>query len=685
MAEPQPRESPEVIYQRRCADFGRQRDIYSRRSSRNGNLSLALIAGALVCLGIWLWRGTPALLLAAVLLVAGFVISYIHHGRVDLILRRYTELYAISAEGLLRLLRDWDALPLRQPLESRPAHKPRAGFGQLFMPFLPTAAPATPEAAPGQELPAYAADLDLLGHASLQHLLNTPTTAVGQQRLRDWLLTPAPHPIAQQRQPAVAELAPLNDLRDQFALCGRLMGAAHERTAERSYESFLRWAEAAPWLPERGWLLWLARMLPLVTLGLYLAQQLVPLRYPLWLLGIAVGVIVTATIGRTVDAQIDAVAERQTVFATYAALFKLLGDQRFAAPALQQLQHDLSAAGVRADHQMARLGRLMALADLRGWMFFYPIQLATLWNVHVLWLLERWQCAAGARARDWLAALGDFEALAALATLAHDNPSWVFPELDDPRSHTKDTKDGKAQPGDPRSHTKDGETAVEEVAAACTVAVIEAINLGHPLLPPAVCVGNDVTIGPPGTFLLVTGSNMSGKSTLLRAIGMNVVLAQSGGPVCAAALRVVPLALASSMRVQDSLEQGISYFMAELRRLKEVVDIAEQVGQAGNRTPLFLLDEILHGTNTAERQIAARRIILHLLRLGATGAVSTHDLALADAPEFAVVSQSVHFTEQFTRGADGLSMTFDYKLRPGVATSTNALKLMEMIGLPSGE
>jgi DNA mismatch repair ATPase MutS len=322
----------------------------------------------------------------------------------------------------------------------------------------------------------------------------------------------------------------------------------------------------------------------------------------------------------------------------------------------------------------------MALADLRGWMFFYPIQIATLWNVHVLWLLERWQHAAGARARAWLAALGDFEALAALATLAHDNPSWIFPELYDPQR--------------PTTNTQDGDQLLDKQVAACAFVdpKIEALNLGHPLLPPAACVGNDVTIGPPGTFLLVTGSNMSGKSTLLRAIGMNVVLAQAGGPVCATALRVPPLALASSMRVQDSLEQGISYFMAELQRLKEVVDTAAQVGQAGGiptngggRTPLFLLDEILHGTNTSERQIAARRIILHLLSLGATGAISTHDLALADAPEFAAISQSVHFTEKFTRGTDGLSMTFDYQLRPGIATSTNALKLMEMIGLPSAE
>jgi hypothetical protein len=670
----QPRETPDAIYQRRCAEFGRQRDIYSQRSSRNANLSLVLIAGALACLGGWFWRGTPALLWAAGLLGAGFVVSFVYHGRVDKTLRRYSELYAINAEGLLRLLRDWAALPLRQPPEIRAMRKARSGFGQLFAPLIPAeAAPVAEPAGPQSDLPSYASDLDLLGHASLQHLLNTPATSVGQQRVRDWLLTPAPHHVARQRQPSVAELAPLNDLRDEFALRGRLMGAAQERSFERPYEGFLHWAEAAPWLAERDWLLWLARLLPLITLVLYLVQQLGLTRYPIWLIGIGVGVVVTATIGRAVDARIDAVAERQTVFATYAELFKLLGDQSFATPALTQIQRDLSADHVRADKQMARLGRLMALADLRGWMFFYPVQLATLWNVHVLWLLERWQHAAGAQARAWLAALGDFEALAALATLAHDNPSWIFPELYVPRSHTKEIE---------RSDARSDQHGASSTSTSLE-AQIEACGLSHPLLPPAAAVGNDVALGPPGTFLLVTGSNMSGKSTLLRAIGMNVVLAQAGGPVCAAALRVPPLALASSMRVQDSLEQGVSYFMAELQRLKEVVDIAQQVGQAGERTPLFLLDEILHGTNTTERQIAARRIILHLLSLGATGAVSTHDLALADAPEFALISRPVHFTEQFTRRADGLSMTFDYRLRPGVATSTNALKLMEMIGLPT--
>jgi len=301
---------------------------------------------------------------------------------------------------------------------------------------------------------------------------------------------------------------------------------------------------------------------------------------------------------------------------------------------------------------MRRLARILQFGDLRLSMFFPIIQAFLLWSFHTLWLLEGWQRTAGLRVRFWLETLSELEALSALATLAADNPTWAFPEI------IEKTDDASA---------------------------LSARNLGHALLPPAVCVGNDVGIGPMGRFLFVTGSNMSGKSTLLRAIGMNVVLAQAGGPVCADEMRLMPLTLATSIRVQDSLEYGISYFMAELRRLHEVVEIAHTTTEkngAGEREPLFLLDEILHGTNTSERQIAARQIIRTLLRYGATGAVSSHDLSLTETPDLTAARDAVHFTETFTRGPDGPAMSFDYQLRPGVATSTNALKLMEMVGLP---
>jgi DNA mismatch repair ATPase MutS len=213
---------------------------------------------------------------------------------------------------------------------------------------------------------------------------------------------------------------------------------------------------------------------------------------------------------------------------------------------------------------------------------------------------------------------------------------------------------------------------------------LRAVDLGHPLLSDAERVGNDVAVGPPGTFLLVTGSNMSGKSTLLRSLGVNVVLAQAGGPVAARSLSLPPVTLGTSILVEDSLASGVSFFLAELQRIRSIVDQAETARQEG-RTLLYLLDEILRGTNSAERQIAVREILLRLLAAGAIGAISTHDLALADLPELAQVAHTVHFRESFEDREGETAMTFDYRLREGVAPTTNALKLLAMVGLGPGQ
>lgn len=607
--QPLPDTSPAAGYRARKATYGAERDALQRLSSRNADLSLALVLGGLACLGAALWRGGPLWPAAAALLLGAFVVSFVHHGQVNRRLRRASELWAISEEGLRRLERDWAALPLRAP-------------------------PGPPPAV------ALAADLDLLGHASLQHLLGAVYTPVGQATLQGWLLEPAAPAEVAARQAAVAELAPLVDWRDELSLGGRLMGGA-----QANYERFLDWAAGAPWLAGRAWLLWLARLLALTNLGLLAAQGLGLLRAPLWLVSGLLSYLLLCLVGRPINTIIEGLSARQSVFESYAALFDLAGRPALRAPLLVRLQAELAAGSHGAGPQMRRLARLMPLADIRNALLFTPVRVATLWDVHVLWLLERWQRTAGPHACGWLERLGELEALAALATLAHDHPDWCFP-------------------------------------AAADDARLSARRLGHPLLSPRRCVRNDLALGPPGHLLLVTGSNMSGKSTLLRALGLNVALAQAGGPACAEALRLPPLRLASSMRVSDSLEQGVSYFMAELRRLKQVIEQAEQTRAAGERTLLFLLDEILQGTNTAERQIAARQIIRHLLRLGAFGAVSTHDLGLADDPALDPLSQKVYLTETFTRGPDGPSMHFDYRLRPGIAPSTNALKLMELVGLP---
>jgi hypothetical protein len=611
-----PSQTPEETYEERRARFGVLRDQYQLQRGQAANLTVVTFFAMIIVLGFAGGTRSWGLVGIALLTFVGCVALFIRQGRLEALEKRYDTLYALNDEGLARLRRDWDALPLRQ-LTALPDEQ------------------------------TIALDLDLLGHASLQHLLNTTATPGGQQRLQDWLLQPTDQAMVRERQVAAAELAPRLEFREDLAVFGRLSSMS-----QYAYERFLQWAEQRPWLRRNGFLVWASRISPVLLL-FFLVLQFAGFRYPIWLLFVGFNLLLSMSFGKPVDDLLDQVADRQAVFRPYAGVFALIDRQPFAAPQLQRIQKDLAEGDLDADNEMRRLGRIMDLGDLRRSMFFPVIQAVLLWNCHVLWLLERWQAGAGQHVRVWLDTLSELEALAALATLSYDNPTWVFPELVE-------------------FGPEDGRRLV-------------ARNLGHPLLPPAVCVGNDVEIGPPGRFLLVTGSNMSGKSTLLRAIGTNAVLAQAGGPVCADALSLPPVTLATSVRIQDSLEYGVSYFMAELRRLKQVVETATREQAEGARQTLFLLDEILHGTNTVERQIAARSILHYLLQHGATGAVSTHDLSLADATEIASASDRAHFTEDFTRGPDGPAMRFDYRLRPGLATSTNALKLMELLGLPVEE
>jgi hypothetical protein len=619
-----PRTTPALAYRRRLARYSAERDrAYAQRQRLRGRI-LLLVGAAIVC-AIAAFAATLLLLIPTVALAAQAYRVATTQGEYDRAYLRLTALVAVQEEGLARLTRDWDALPLRQP-PPPPAGQPAADVSL-----------------------AYAADLDLQGRASLLHLLGTANTPGGQVTLRRWLLAPAPCAVVRDRQQAVAELAPDVDLRDELAVHGRRIAEL-----QPTYLSFLAWAEGAPWLTPRPMLVWLSWLLPLLTIGCLCAEIAQITAYPLWAVFAAISWLLAAGFGRQVDGVIDQVSERQSAFRPYAELFALLSARRFEAPLLRGIQDELAAGDLRAAQQMRALARIMTLADLRLSILEPFLQIGLLWNFHVLRQLERWQHAAGHEVRAWMETLSEMESLAALATLAYDHPGWGRPEI-------------LAAPAGPHEP------------------VLVATALGHPLLPPDACVGNDVSLGPPGTFLLVTGSNMSGKSTLLRAIGTNVVLAQAGAPVCASTFRLRPAALATSIRVQDSLEYGVSYFMAELARLKLVVDETDAVAQAGERTPLFLLDEILRGTNTSERQFAAAHTLAYLLAHGATGVVSTHDLALSEAPEVASSAILAHFTDSFIRGPEGLSMQFDYVLRPGLATATNALHLMEMAGLPLPE
>ena len=547
------------------------------------------------------------------LLVVLFVVLVVRHRRARQNERWHSELAQVAREARYRRLRNWDGL--EQP------------------------SPAAPEDHP------YADDLDVFGHASLYTLLGTTATRPGADTLVDWLLAPAPASTVRERQAAVQELTPAIEFRDELHAAGRIAGPVEME----EIASLLEWAEAPTWLVEERVVMWAAVVLPLatiVTIGIHVAGMapflwMVPMVLTLLLI-VILTVRPHGLFGR-IQEDFARASNGETGLRRYHELIARIAEQRFEASLLTEHRESLNPDGEAAADALARLFHLVEMSDLRfNGQLHFPVNVLTLWDVHILVRMERWKEIHGRNLRGWMEALGRVDALSALAGLAHCHPDWVFPEV------------GRTDPK-----------------------ILDAEQLGHPLLNPETAVRNDVEVGPPGSLLLVTGSNMSGKSTLLRALGANVVLAGAGGPVCAASMRLPTVDLRTSMRIRDSLEEGISYFMAELQRLKSV---AEAAGAARDVPVLYLLDEILQGTNTAERQIAARRILRHLLDQETIGAVTTHDLTLADAPDLRERAVFVHFGESLEVRAGGPPIAFDYRLRPGIATSTNALRLMEIMG-----
>jgi hypothetical protein len=610
-------------YDARAQQHANNRDVESRHSIRLSRARLAVFLSATACL-IWtLARGAdPVRLTIAAILFLIFGVLVFWHARVEERVAWHEALRTANTRGSARTARRWDDLP-------------------------PADAPASIELTHHP----YALDLDLFGRASLFQWLGPAATPRGGLTLAAWLLTPSAPEIVRARQTAVEELAAAEEWRERLAAHGIL--ARDAREAE--IEAFLHWAESAGPASEvglplvRGWhmtvFLWPVYGLALaLTLSIWILLILFVmgvLDAALWLLPLLAGIILSFAYARTIYTQFDRAGAGQHALVRYAGLFEHATQPRFAAPALRELDGRLSTDGEPAPACMRRLNRILGCAELRhtAALLHFPIQALTLWDFHVLFALDRWRRRAGAHVRPWMDALAELDALSALAGVRRDNPTWCMPEID-------------------------------------TAALVSADALGHPLIPDQRRVPNDVQIGPPGTLLLVTGSNMSGKSTLLRAAGLNIVMAQAGGSVCAHRMRLPPCDLQSSIRVQDSLELGLSYFMAALARLKGVVDAAEHPRQG--RVLLYLLDEVLQGTNSAERSVAVLAVARHLLDAGAIGAMTTHDLNLAGDEPLESSAVLVHFTE--TVDEEG-RMGFDYRLRDGLATSHNALRLMQMIGI----
>jgi len=481
----------------------------------------------------------------------------------------------------------------------------------------------------------FAADLDVFGHASLMQLVDATETLFGEERLAR--LLSLPHPGAWpgdllERQHSVRDLAARFAFREALATAGGVL--ADERPDPAS---LLAWAEEKQLLP--GALAVAAWVLPgALAIGGVLAPAL-HLAGGLLLAMVVTEMAIGMFLGARLGPALDAASTKESAATRWRTMISAIEREAFDAPMLARARDRLAGGSRRASEEMAALERIVGFVDARrNEVFRFLIGPLLFWDVHCAFALARWRARAGTHVRGWLEALGEVEALASLACFAHEHPAFAWPEP-------------AARP------------------------MLEARALGHPLIDDDHRVGNDVALAAAGRALVVTGSNMSGKSTLLRALGVNVVLAFAGAPVCARSMQIGPARVATSMRVEDSLERGVSHFYAELRRLKRVLDLARDPSGA---PVLFLLDEILHGTNSRERVIGACAVVRELLARGALGAVSTHDLGITVLErELGGVVENVHFEEQ----VDGEAMKFDYLLRPGIVHSSNALRLMRAVGI----
>jgi hypothetical protein len=480
---------------------------------------------------------------------------------------------------------------------------------------------------------AYAFDIDLVGPGSLFQRIDVTHTIRGETALARWLGAPAVEDVIRARQRAVEELARSVDFRQELEATAEIV----QGDGKLDDHPFLAFTMRKPFFADRRYLLF-ALPLPIVTVTLLVLAQLGIVNGWYSVVPFAIQVAIAVSITRRAHEVFDLVsARRGTVEAFYKTL-ETAEKGTFESEALKALQARLAPGGERPSQSMRRLDRWAGFSDLRTQVLLYiPVNFGLLWDLHVLYQLERWNRSIGKSLDDIFEALGELEALASLATLHSLDPAAAMPEIG----------------------SSDAAFTAEDIA--------------HPLIPAADRIANDVALRGPGTGLIVTGSNMAGKSTLLRAVGLNIALALAGGPVIAKKLRVPIVRLRASMRANDDLQRGASYFHAELQKLRTVVEGAEQAPPV-----FFLLDELLRGTNARARHLGGRAVVLHLLERRATGLVATHDIALSELEdERPDRVANAHFTDVVQNG----EMTFDYLLQPGVVRTSNALRLLSMAGI----
>ena len=604
---------PRSLYTERLAERRATIREFERRHRRLGHGKLGMAAAGIAL--VWLALAQGAFSILWVLIpIAGFVVLVVAHEKLLRQLERRKRAARFFEKGLARLNDAW------------------AGTGEAGERYNEAAHP-------------YAVDLDLFGKGSLFELLCTARTRIGEDRLAEWLKTPATPEVARARHLAVEELRGRVDLREELAV------VAEEARSGVDPVRLAQWGEAPAALRQAAFR-WRVHLHTALGVAGFAALWIHLLRSAN-LLGLTDGVdglvrdlflVALLANGWFLYRQNDALAATVSAVEEAAHELGLLSEvlvrmerEGFGCPLLAGLRASLDAQGEPPSRQLGRLKRLVENLDSRDNVIVRVLEPFILWTPHLALQVEDWRARSGGAVRRWLHAAGEMEALCSLGSHAFEHPADPFPEF------------------------------------AAEGPWIEAEAMGHPLLAEDKVVRNDLRIGGALRVMVVSGSNMSGKSTMLRTVGVNVVLAQAGGVVRARRMTLSPVAVGASIRLMDSLQGGVSRFYAEILRLRQILDLT-----SGPLPVLFLVDEFLNGTNSHDRRIGAEALVRGLVRRGAIGLVTTHDLALAEiASELGESAANVHFEDQIAEG----KISFDYHMRPGVVRKSNAIELMRQVGL----
>jgi hypothetical protein len=480
----------------------------------------------------------------------------------------------------------------------------------------------------------YALDLDLFGRQSMFQACCRATTAIGQERLAQYLLEPADLPSIANRQRAISELKPMLDWRQEFQARGL------ETTDDPAHLNLLHtWLNDPDLVRGNGWLTFASQLAPWYFLACFaLWITLVP--WPIFVIMLTPIFLVLKKTNEQVAKIHLRTAYAEASLAAYGRLMQVIENQQFEAEYLQKLQRKLTPEDKSASAAVGQLSYIIRQLNMRFNFFAIFLNIGSLWDLRYVLRLEKWRAANRQQLPDWFEALREMEALCSLATLWHNNPEWVLPTL-------------------------------------ATGSAMDATGLGHPLIHPSKRRTNDFFIHHRGFIKLVTGSNMAGKSTFLRTVGLNIVLAQAGSAICASSLHVPPMQVYTSMRTQDDLSESTSSFYAELKRLKVIIEAVKNAEH--QKLPVFfLLDEILKGTNSVDRHTGSAALIRQLIRLEGGGIIATHDLELGrmEAESNGRV-ENLCMEVEIQNG----QLFFDYKIKPGVSQSFNATLLMRQMGI----